>query len=238
MSDGARFFSAGPLSVVAVIILVGLIIVLIPLLVLGIIGAAFTRLGFSWITAIAVVLLMLFGSFVNIPLYRIRRDMVRIAPDTTAVFGSGSPWPAEPVWETLVSINLGGAILPVCISLYLLYQAVSITGTSLLVPVGAGSLLVALVTFFATHPVPGVGLRVPLLIPALTALLMGVLLFGGAGIPATVMAFVSGTAGVLLGGNIAHLFRIKDLEVPSVSIGGAGTFGALFICCILPALVA
>jgi uncharacterized membrane protein len=238
MSDGVRFFSAGPLSVFAVILLVGLLILIIPLFILGMIGAAFTKLGFSWITAIAVVLLMLFGSYVNIPLYRIKRDMVRISPDTTVVFGSGSPWPADPVWETLVSINLGGAILPMCISLYLLYQAVSITGPSLLVPVGAGILLVALVTFFATRPVPGVGLRVPLLIPALTALLMGMLLFGGAGIPATVMAFVSGTTGALLGGNIARLFRIKDLEVPSVSIGGAGTFGAVFICCILPALVA
>jgi uncharacterized membrane protein len=238
MAGSIRFVSAGAISVLAILLFVGLIIVLIPLLVLGIIGAAFTKLGFSWITAIAVILLMLFGSYVNIPLYRIKRDMVRISPDTTAVFGSGSPWPADPVWETLVSINLGGAILPVCISLYLLYQAVSITGTSLLVPVGAGILLVALVTFFATRPVPGVGLRVPLLIPALTALLMGMLLFGGAGIPATVMAFVSGTAGVLVGGNIAQLFRIKALEVPSVSIGGAGTFGAVFICCILPALVA
>ena len=238
MSDGVRFFSAGPLSVFAVIILVGLVILIIPLLVLGLIGAAFSRLGFSWITAIAVVLLMMLGSFVNIPLYRFKRDTVRISPDTTAVFGSGSPWPADPVWETLVSINLGGAILPVCISLCLLYQAVSITSTSLLVPVGTGILLVALVTFFATRPVPGVGLRVPLLIPALTALLMGMLLFGGAGIPATVMAFVSGTAGVLVGGNIAQLFRIKDLDVPFVSIGGAGTFGAVFICCILPALVA
>jgi uncharacterized membrane protein len=238
MSDGVRFFSASPLSVFAVILLVALVILLIPLFIFGMIGAAFTRLGFSWISALAIVLLMLFGSFVNIPLYRIRRDMVRISPDTTAVSGSGSPWSADPVWETLVSVNLGGAILPVCISLYLLYQAVSITGTSLLVPVGAGILLVAGVTFFATRPVPGVGLRVPLLIPALTALLMGMLLFGGAGIPATVMAFVSGTAGVLLGGNIAQLFRIKDLEVPFVSIGGAGTFGAVFICCILPALVA
>lgn len=238
MAGSIRFVSAGAISVLAILLFIGLIIVLIPLLVLGIIGAAFTKLGFSWITAIAVILLMLFGSYVNIPLYRIKRDMVRISPDTTAVFGSGSPWPADPVWETLVSINLGGAILPVCISLYLLYQAVSITGTSLLVPVGAGILLVALVTFFATRPVPGVGLRVPLLIPALTALLMGMLLFGGAGIPATVMAFVSGTAGVLVGGNIAQLFRIKALEVPSVSIGGAGTFGAVFICCILPALVA
>jgi uncharacterized membrane protein len=238
MAGSIRFVSAGAIPVLAILLFVGLIIVLIPLLVLGIIGAAFTKLGFSWITAIAVVLLMLFGSYVNIPLYRIKRDMVRISPDTTAVFGSGSPWPVDPVWETLVSINLGGAILPMCISLYLLYQAVSITGTSLLVPVGAGILLVALVTFFATRPVPGVGLRVPLLIPALTALLMGMLLFGGAGIPATVMAFVSGTAGALVGGNIGQLFRIKDLEVPSVSIGGAGTFGAIFICCILPALVA
>ena len=238
MSDGVRFFSGGPLSVFAIILLVGLVILIIPLLVLGLIGAAFSRLGFSWITAIAVVLLIMLGSFVNIPFYRIKRDMVRISPDTTAVFGSGSLWPADPVWETLVSINLGGAILPVCISLYLLYQAVSITGTSLLVPVGAGIVLVALVTFFATRPVPGVGLRVPLLIPALTALLMGMLLFGGAGIPATVLVFVSGTAGVLVGGNIAYLFRIKDLEVHSVSIGGAGTFGSVFICCILPALVA
>ncbi|MFA4825704.1 MAG: DUF1614 domain-containing protein [Methanoregula sp.] len=238
MADGIRFVSAGALSVLAILLFVGLIIVLIPLLVLGVIGAAFTKLGFSWISAIAVVLLMLFGSYVNIPLYRIKRDMVRISPDTAAVFGSGSPWPVDPVWETIVSINLGGALLPVCISLYLLYQAVQITGTSLLVPVGAGILLVALVTFFATRPVPGVGLRVPLLIPALTALLMGMLLFGNAGISATVVAFVSGTTGTLLGGNIARLNTIRNLEVPEMSIGGAGTFSAIFICCILPAIIA
>ncbi|MFA6225894.1 MAG: DUF1614 domain-containing protein [Methanoregula sp.] len=238
MAGGIRFISAGVLSVLAILLVVGLIIVLIPLLLLGMIGAAFTELGFSWISAIAVVLLMLFGSYVNIPLYRIKRDMVRISPDISAVFGSDSPWPADPVWETLVSSNFGGAILPVCISLYLLYQAVSITSTSLLVPVGAGILIVALVTFVATRPVPGVGLGVPLLLPALTALLMEMLLFGGAGISATVVAFVSGTIGTLLGGNIAQLYRVRDLEVPEISIGGAGTFSAIFICCILPALIA
>ena len=237
MANGIRFVSAGALSVLAILLFVGLIIVLIPLIILGVIGAAFTKLGFSWITAIAVVLLMLFGSYVNIPLYRIKRDMVRVSSDTTAVFGSGSPWSVDPVWETLVSLNLGGAILPVCISFYLLYRAASITSSSLLVPVGLGILIVALVTFFATRPVPGVGLGVPLLIPGLTALLMGMLLFGGAGIPATVVAFVSGTVGTLLGGNIAQLYRVRDLEVPEMSIGGAGTFSAIFICCILPALI-
>lgn len=238
MSNGVRFYPTGPLSVFAVILLIALVILIIPLFIFGIIGAAFTRLGFSWISALAIVLLMLFGSFVNIPLYRFKHDMVRVSPDTNAIFGSGTPWPADPVWETLVSINLGGAILPICLSLYLLYQAVSISGPSLLVPVGAGILLVALVTFFASRPIPGAGLRVPLFIPALSALLMGLLLFGGAGIPTMVTAFVSGTTGVLIGGNVTHLSRIKDLEIPSVSIGGAGTFGSVLICCILPALVA
>jgi len=238
MAGGIRFVSAGALSVLAILLLVGLVILFIPLLVLGMIGAAFTKLGFSWITAIAVVLLMLFGSYVNIPVYTIKREMVRISPDTTSVYGADSPWSPSPVWDTRISVNLGGAILPVCISLYLLYKAVIITGTSLLVPVGAGIALVALITFVATRPVPGAGLGVPLFIPALTALLTAMLLFGGAGIPATVLAFVSGTTGTLLGGNLARLHRIKDLEVPDVSIGGAGTFGAIFICCILPALIA
>jgi uncharacterized membrane protein len=238
MAGGIRVVSAGALSVLVILLLVGLVILLIPLLFLGLIGAAFTKLGFSWITAIAVVLLMLFGSYVNIPVYTIKRDMVRVSPDTTSLYGADNPWSPAPVWDTLISINLGGAILPVCISLYLLYRAVLITGPSLLVPVGAGVALVALVTFVSTRPVPGVGLRVPLIIPALTALLMGLLLFGGAGIPATVLAFVSGTIGILLGGNLAQLQRIKALDVSDVSIGGAGTFGAIFICCILPALIA
>ena len=203
MARGIHFVSAGGLSLIVILLIIGLVIILIPLLFLGVIGAAFTKLGFSWITAIVVVLLMLFGSYVNIPVYKIRRDMVHVTLDTNSVYGVGSPYSQVPVWDTLISINLGGAILPICISLYLLYQAVLITGTSLLVPVGAGVALVALVTFVSTRPVPGVGLRVPLIIPALTALVIGLLLFGGAGIPATVLAFVSGTTGILLGGNLA-----------------------------------
>ena len=68
------------------------------------------------------------------------------------------------------------------------------------------------------------GIQVPLLIPGLTALLAGLLLAGGIGLLAAVTAFVSGVTGVLLGGNIANLYRIKDLEVPEISVGGAGTF--------------
>jgi uncharacterized membrane protein len=238
MNDGVRLSSAGPLSIFAIVLFIALLILIVPLLILGVIGAAFTRLGFSWISALAIVFLMFFGSFVNIPVYKIRRDMIRIAPPDSSIFGEYIQSPPSPVWDTTIAINLGGAIIPIAVSLYMLYQAILITGTSLLFSVCVGTILVAAITYVSTRNILGSGIQVSLLIPGLTALLAGLLLAGGTGIAAAVTAFVSGIAGTLVGGNIAQLFRIKDLDVPLVSIGGAGTFGAVFICCILPALIA
>ncbi len=238
MSDGVRFYSAGPLSVFVIILLIALVIILIPLLILGIIGAAFTRLGFSWIAALAVVLLMLLGSFVTIPVYRIRRDIIRVPQDDSSVFDVCVPCASGQVWDTTISLNLGGAVIPLCVSLYMVYQAIQITGTFLFFMVCAGITIVAIITFVSTRLLAFTGIQVPLLIPGLTALLAGLLLAGGIGLTAAVTAFVSGVIGVLLGGNIANLYRIKDLETREVSIGGAGTFGSVFICCMLPALIA
>ena len=238
MSDKVRSFSAGPLSVIGFIILIGLLILLIPLFILGIIGAAFIRLGFSWISALAVVLLMVFGSFVNIPMYRLRHDIIHVprndAPDQMA-----DPYRSPcPVWDTRISLSFGGAVIPAGMSLYLLYRAILVMGPSLLITVCAGIIMVTAITFISTRRAKGAGIRVPLLIPGLTALLVSVMLSGGTGLTAAVTAFVSGTIGTLSGGNIANIFRVSDLEIPEVSIGGAGTFGAVFICCILPALIA
>jgi uncharacterized membrane protein len=241
MSNGIRVFSAGPLSVLAILLFIGLIIVIIPLLFLGLVGAAFTKLGFSWITALAVVLLILFGSTVNIPVYRMKRDVVRIAHNDPSLYQTGAFSISDQAWESVISLNLGGAIIPVCISVYLLYSATTIGGLSLLslLPlVGMGVIFVTLVSFVATRVMPGIGIRVPVLIPALTALLAGILLSGGTGLSAAVIAFVSGVSGTLLGGNILQIFKIKDLEVPGMNIGGSGTFTTIFICCILPALIA
>ena len=238
MSDRVRFFSPGPISLLMIILLVGLAMILIPLLILGIIGAAFTRLGFSWISALALVIFMVFGSFVNIPMYRIRRDMVQVSQNEISDFDVCVPCASTPVWDTLVSINLGGAVIPICVSLYMMYGAIMIMGTSLIFTVMIAIALVGIIAFISTRLVMSSGIQVPLLIPGLTALLAGLLLTGGTGLTAAVTAFVGGTTGVLLGGNIANFYRIKNLEVKAVSFGGAGTFGSIFICCMLPALIA
>ncbi len=238
MNERARFFSAGPISVLMIIILVGLVIIIIPFFILGMIGAAFTRLGFSWISALAVVLLMVGGSLVNIPVYRIRRDMVHVSQEEAPDFDVCIPCASPRVWDTLVSINLGGAVIPLCVSLYLIYKAISIVGNTLIFTVCTGIALVAIIAFISTRLVTCVGIQVPFLIPGLTALFAGFFLAGGTGLTAAVTAFVCGTTGVLVGGNLANLPRIKNLEVVAVSFGGAGTFGSIFICCMLPALIA
>jgi uncharacterized membrane protein len=138
----------------------------------------------------------------------------------------------------LVSINLGGAVIPICVSLYMMYGAIMIMGTSLIFTVMIAIALVGIIAFISTRLVMRSGVQVPLLMPGLTALLTGLLLTGGTGLTAAVTAFVGGTIGVLLGGNIANFYRIKNLDVKAVSFGGAGTFGSIFICCMLPSLIA
>ncbi len=237
MPGDIRFYSAGRLSVLAIILLIGLVLILIPLFVLGMIGAAFTRLGLSWIAALALILLMLAGSFVNIPLYRIRRDMIRAAPLDSAGNELAGPFVSRPVWETVISINLGGAIIPPCIALFMVHQAMG-TGTTLLIPATICTAFVMAVSYVSTREIAGIGIRVPVFVPALAALLAGIFLSGETGISAAVTALAGGTFGALAGGNLAHLFHARDLEIPEVSIGGPGTFGAVFLCCVLPALIA
>ncbi len=238
MAGNIRLVSAGPLSVLAILLLLGLVIFLIPLLTLGIIGAAFTRLGLSWIAAVALVLLILAGSFVNIPLHRIRRDTIPAILLDSAGNDVTYPFTAPAVWDTVISINLGGGILPVCIAVFMVYQLVKVMTISVLVPVVLCASIVLAVSFISANEIAGVGIRVPFFIPALTAILAGLLLSGGTGLTAAATALVGGTFGTIAGGNLAHLFHVRDLGIPEVSIGGSGTFGAVFLCCVIPAIIA
>jgi len=239
MAGGIRYLSAGPLTALVILLLIVVVICMIPLVFLGIIGTAFTRLGLSWIASLALVLLMLAGSFVNIPLFRFRRDMIQAVPLDAEGNELVSSSESRPVWETLVSVNLGGAVIPLLIAAYLVYQAVVVNGIPILVPVALCTVACFVVSFFSAREVQGVGIQISVLIPALTALLAGLLLSGGgAGLAAAVTAFAGGIFGMLAGGNLAHLPGVRNLDAPEVSIGGNGSFSSVFLCCILPALIA
>ena len=151
------FFQPVRWAVLAIILIIGLVILIVPLLFLGIIGAAFARLGFSWIAALAVILLMLLGSAVNIPIYRVKRDTIRLSDNYPTSLNIGEN-PESRIWDTVVSINLGGAILPLLISAYLRLPRRSHRRViRWLFRCVRGVLVVSVITFVCDTRSPGLG---------------------------------------------------------------------------------
>jgi len=241
MPSDMRVYSAGPLTIIALLVIIGLVVIVVPLLFLGLVGKAFTNLvGLSWLTATALVILILICSLVNIPVWKVRKETIRMPHGEAGQFPDMfTPTEVGGIWETSIAVNLGGAIIPVAMACWLLYSASKVmAGETLYLQVAVATLIVAAIAYVTTKPMVGLGLRAPLFVPGLTALLCGILFAQGLGLTAGVIAFASAVFGILLGANIAHLPHVGDLEVPQVSIGGAGTFGAIFIGCILSALIA
>ncbi len=178
----SRVFSS-PFSLLFLVVLVLIGVLLIPLLFLNIVGSAFTRLGFSAWQAVLIVLLTLAGSFVNIPVTTIRS--APIFPPGRFFGGRGGRFLPlfyqVPVYTetTTVAVNLGGAVVPVVISLLLLAAAVTMTGTGILLLIATGVVTVTIVTHLLAEPVPGLGITTPFFIPPITAALAGLLLAGG-----------------------------------------------------------
>jgi uncharacterized membrane protein len=133
-------------------------------------------------------------------------------------------WPG-----TLIAVNVGGAVIPVLVSLYLLARhAVWIRGI-------LATAVVALVIHWFANPIRGVGIAVPVFLPALITAVLAVVLARERAAP---LAYVAGSLGTLIGADLTNLDKVADLGAPVASIGGAGTFDGIFVTAILAVLLA
>ena len=124
---------------------------------------------------------------------------------------------------------MGGALIPVALSIYLLIK------NRLFVQ---GLIAVAVVTVVVNrlaHPVPGVGIALTPIIPPLLAAGVSLLLSRNA---APALAYISGSLGTLIGADLLNLGIVGQLQAPVLSIGGAGTFDGVFLTGILAVLLA
>jgi uncharacterized membrane protein len=150
------------------LILVVALILLIAFAYLNLAEYVFRLLGLSPLGALLVLGGSLLGSMVNIPLTRRRIKLVdpRVA--------------AMPVWlqwmlpiihyyppaavEQVVAINVGGAVVPLVFSAYLL----TLPTTGLAVTLCATAIVAAIARLLA-RPMPGVGITLPTFVPPLVA---------------------------------------------------------------------
>src|SRR6516164_3469688 len=97
---------------------------LFAMLELGAINYAFNALGLPPHAAFWALIISLFGSYINIPITRIESSggPEPSAPDVVGYFGMRYRVPAHLAVgrSTVVAINVGGAIVPLCICAWIL----------------------------------------------------------------------------------------------------------------------
>ncbi|MCL4504123.1 MAG: DUF1614 domain-containing protein [Deltaproteobacteria bacterium] len=195
-------------------------IILLPFLLLGMIGEAFLRLGLPPGLVFSLLILTLLGSLINIPVYRFESREV-VGDQIVSYFGMRVRVPRLPqTHQTVLAINVGGAVIPVGLCIYLLTHI----PFGLYLPVLVG--VVILVVNRLARPVKGLGIAVPGLIPPLVAALGAYLLCPWQ--LRAPCAYIASTLGILIGADLLKLRELPKLGAPVASIGGAGTFDAIF----------
>jgi uncharacterized membrane protein len=200
---------------------VGIFIVVVVLIEIRVLRYAYLRIGVSSRVALFLLFSSLVGSYINVPVAhfpdRVVRSGQRLHPVVVKRRG------------TVIDVNVGGAVIPALLSLYLLYANHAWVRGFI-----ATAIMAAIMHMLAT-PVRGVGIAIPILVPSVATAIVAVLM---ARQNAAALAYVSGSLGTLIGADLLNLSAVRELGAPVASIGGAGTFDAIFLTGIIAVLLA
>ncbi len=198
------------------------------LFLVGGIEYAYQRIGVPEGALFGVVFGSLAGGAINIPIARLpSRSSAR--PREVVIFGVRYRLPAMPESPTTtLAVNVGGAIIPTAMSVYLLAK------DSIWWQCAVGVAFVGVIVHLIARPVEGMGIAVPGLVPPLLA--AGVSLAIAPHMAAPV-AYVSGTLGTLIGADLTNIDKLSGLGGGMASIGGAGTFDGVFLSGIVAVLL-
>jgi uncharacterized membrane protein len=210
-------------------LLVGVFIVLVILVQLRLLRYAYLSLGISPGAAMLLLLGSLIGSYFNIPIAELPPEHV-MSNQVIDFFGMQYAVPVVQRWPgTVIAVNVGGAVIPTAMSLYLLGK-LDLWGKGAIAIVA-----VAFIIHWLANPVPGLGIAVPVFVPAITTAIIALLLSRELAGP---LAYIAGGLGTLIGADLTNLDKVRGLGAPVASIGGAGTFDGIFLTGIIAVLLA
>lgn len=199
------------------IILLALIFVPFLLLVLffNIFGLSFQLLGLSPHAGLLLVIGSLAGSVINIPFFRREIDIAREQRAWLPWFFFRPPV----VSEQIVALNVGGALIPCGLALYLMPRVAP--GPAIVV-----TALVAGVSRLFARSKKRTGVTVPALLAPLLAGALAVLL---ARHQTAAVAYIGGALGTLIGAYLLNLPAVVNTSAGLLSIGGAGVYESIFL---------
>lgn len=186
---------------------------------------SFTKLGLSPEGAVLLFGLSILGGIINIPVSR-RRFLV-IEKNRFYLFPFFFYYPPR-VHEQVIAVNVGGAIIPILFSLYLLERVP-------LWPVLIATGIVTAIAKALARPVPGMGIVLPAFIPPVVAAVVALLVARDNAAP---VAYIAGVWGTLIGADLLNIHQFKKIGTYALSIGGAGVFDGIFLVGVVAALLA
>lgn len=223
--SGMHYF---PLAWPFLLALTFLFVVVVALVELGVLQYAYRRMGIPPRYVFAVLLFSLVGSAINIPVAELPREQM-VSGQIVNFYGVGYVIPV--VQErpgTVIAVNVGGALIPTALSLYLLFK------NKFYLRAVVAIAIVAAVVHFLAYPVRGIGISVPTFVPPIVAAVVAMALGWRRAPP---LAYIAGSLGTLIGADLLNLGKIQGLGAPVASIGGAGTFDGIFLTGILAVLL-
>ena len=202
---------------------------LVILIQLGILRYAYMRLGVGPGAAMALLFGSLIGSYFNIPISVLPGETVRTG-QIVDFFGMRYVVPLVTSYPgTVLAVNVGGAVIPTLMSIYLVLRY------QLWLRAAIAVIVIALVIHAMASPVRGVGIAVPVFAPVIVTAILAFILSREYAAP---LAYIGGSMGTLIGADLMNLDKIRGLGAPVASIGGAGTFDGIFLTGILAVLLA
>jgi uncharacterized membrane protein len=202
---------------------------IVLLIELRVVQFVYESVGVNPHLLLSLLLLSFLGSYINI-------GIMHLPPERIYAHGIvdffGMPYVIPMVTEapgTVIAVNVGGAIVPTLLSIYLIVK--NRLYTEGLVAIA----IVAAVVHMMAHPVPGVGIAEPVFVPPLIAALAALFISRRHAMP---LAYAAGSMGTLIGADLLNLDKIQGLGAPVASIGGAGKFDGIFLTGLVAVLLA
>jgi len=218
-----------PVSFALAMLFFAILVALFILIQIGVLSRAYSLLGLDPFIVVLALFGSLLGSYVNIPIYRLPSEHI-VSHEVVEFMGVPFLAPVAVNWPgTVLAINVGGALIPTILSLYLFVRY------RLWLPAVVAVAIVAFVVHGMATPIPGVGIAVPTIAPPLLAAFTGLVLSRRHGAP---LAYIAGSLGVLIGADLMNLGKLQTLGAPVASIGGAGTFDGVFLTGVIAVLLA
>ena len=172
--------------------------------------ASLSKLHLSPSTALTLVIAIFVGGLVNIPVKSVVNDR-DVVSHPLAVYGLSDFWPQlqRVRRETIITVNVGGCLIPVGLVVYEIIQLATFNPPALFA-VAVGCVVNSLVCYFIARPVTCIGIVMPGVISPIIAASVALLLAPDVAAP---VAFAIGVIGPLVGADLMHL---KDIEASEI----------------------